>query len=85
MDCQPCSQAADAAAVQYTRDPKGIGMALAKLGGLTGKLKSPHAEEASHMMFADAVAGSPFPGPAQPGTPPPGTHGRECAAQTRRS
>lgn len=48
---------ADAAAVQYTRDPKGIGMALAKLGGLTGKLKSPHAEEASHMMFADAVAG----------------------------
>ena len=48
---------ADAAAVQYTRNPKGIGMALAKLGGLTGKLESPHAEEASHMMFADAVAG----------------------------
>ncbi|MEC8651640.1 MAG: M48 family metallopeptidase, partial [Planctomycetota bacterium] len=48
---------ADAAAVQSTRNPKGIGMALAKLCGLTGKLERPHAEEASHMMFADAIAG----------------------------
>ncbi|MFN3242003.1 MAG: M48 family metallopeptidase [Planctomycetota bacterium] len=48
---------ADASAVQYTRNPKGIGMALAKIGGLTGKLENPHAEEASHMMFAEAVSG----------------------------
>jgi len=47
---------ADAAAVQYTRNPKGIGMALAKIGGLSGKLQSPHADEASHMMFAAGVA-----------------------------
>jgi Zn-dependent protease with chaperone function/uncharacterized tellurite resistance protein B-like protein len=47
---------ADASAVQYTRNPRGIGMALAKIGGLTGRLRSPHAEEASHMFFADGVA-----------------------------
>ncbi|MBL8753884.1 MAG: M48 family metallopeptidase [Planctomycetes bacterium] len=46
---------ADASAVQYTRNPRGIGMALAKIGGLNGRLQSPHAEEASHMMFADGV------------------------------
>lgn len=48
---------ADASAVQYTRNPKGIGMALAKIGGLTGRMENPHAEEASHMMFAEAVSG----------------------------
>ncbi|MCK5941836.1 MAG: M48 family metalloprotease [Planctomycetes bacterium] len=48
---------ADASAVQYTRNPKGIGMALAKIGGLTGRLENPHAEEASHMLFAEGVAG----------------------------
>ncbi len=47
---------ADAAAVQYTRNPRGIGMALAKIGGLTAKVKNAHAEEASHMMFADGVS-----------------------------
>ena len=47
---------ADAAAVQYTRNPRGIGMALAKIGGLTSKIENPHAEEASHMMFADGVS-----------------------------
>lgn len=47
---------ADASAVQYTRNPRGIGMALAKIGGLGAKLKSAHAEEASHMMFAEAVS-----------------------------
>lgn len=47
---------ADASAVQYTRNPRGIGMALAKIGGLTGKMRNPHAEEASHMLFADGVA-----------------------------
>lgn len=46
---------ADASAVQYTRNPRGIGMALAKIGGLTAQLQSPHAEEASHLLFADGV------------------------------
>jgi Zn-dependent protease with chaperone function/uncharacterized tellurite resistance protein B-like protein len=46
---------ADAAAVQYTRNPRGIGLALAKIGGLTAKLETPHAEEASHLLFADGV------------------------------
>lgn len=47
---------ADASAVQYTRNPRGIGLALAKIGGLTGRMKNPHAEEASHMLFADGVS-----------------------------
>ncbi|HEU4419590.1 MAG TPA: M48 family metallopeptidase, partial [Planctomycetota bacterium] len=46
---------ADASAVQYTRNPRGIGMALAKIGGLGGRLATPHAEEASHMLFADGM------------------------------
>lgn len=46
---------ADASAVQYTRNPRGIGMALAKIGGIGGKLKSPQAESASHMLFADGM------------------------------
>ncbi|MEO6595437.1 MAG: M48 family metallopeptidase [Planctomycetota bacterium] len=51
---------ADASAVQYTRNPRGIGMALAKIGGLQvegvgSRLQSPHADEASHMLFADGV------------------------------
>jgi Zn-dependent protease with chaperone function/uncharacterized tellurite resistance protein B-like protein len=47
---------ADASAVQYTRNPRGIGMALAKIGGLTAKMKNPHTDEASHMLFADGVS-----------------------------
>lgn len=47
---------ADASAVQYTRNPRGIGMALAKIGGIGGKMRNPHAEETSHMMFANAVS-----------------------------
>ena len=46
---------ADASAVQYTRNPRGIGMALAKIGGLGGQLQSAHTEEASHMLFADGL------------------------------
>jgi Zn-dependent protease with chaperone function len=46
---------ADASAVQYTRNPRGLGMALAKIGGLGGRLQSAHTEEASHMLFADGV------------------------------
>jgi Zn-dependent protease with chaperone function len=46
---------ADASAVQYTRNPRGIGMALAKIGGLGAQLQTPEAETASHMLFADGV------------------------------
>ena len=46
---------ADASAVQYTRNPRGIGLALAKIGGLSAKLDNPHADEASHLLFADGV------------------------------
>ncbi|MFO1031112.1 MAG: M48 family metallopeptidase [Planctomycetota bacterium] len=46
---------ADASAVQYTRNPRGIGMALAKIGGLGARLQNPHADEASHLLFADGL------------------------------
>jgi Zn-dependent protease with chaperone function len=46
---------ADASAVQYTRNPHGIGMALAKIGGLSSTIADPHVEEASHMLFADGL------------------------------
>lgn len=44
---------ADASAVQFTRNPDGIGRALMKIGGSAegAKLKSQNAEEASHMLF----------------------------------
>lgn len=47
---------ADASAVQYTRNPRGIGMALAKIGGYGAKLQSAQVESASHMLFADGMA-----------------------------
>ncbi len=45
---------ADASAVQFTRNPDGIGGALKKIGGLSAgsRVVDPHAEEASHMFFA---------------------------------
>ncbi|MHC4516618.1 MAG: M48 family metallopeptidase [Planctomycetota bacterium] len=49
---------ADASAVQFTRNPDGIGNALKKIGGFhkKGRLESAHAEEASHMFFANALS-----------------------------
>lgn len=49
---------ADAAAVQFTRNPDGIGGALLKIGGYTygSELKTPRADEASHMMFSNAMS-----------------------------
>jgi len=46
---------ADASAVQFTRNPDGIASALRKIGGLSQRssLKTPMAEEASHMFFGD--------------------------------
>jgi Zn-dependent protease with chaperone function/uncharacterized tellurite resistance protein B-like protein len=48
---------ADASAVQFTRNPDGIGGALKKIGGLSygSQLKNPHAEEVSHMCFGEAL------------------------------
>lgn len=48
---------ADAAAVQFTRNPIGLSGALQKIGGhgKGSRLRSPRAEEASHMFFGDGV------------------------------
>ena len=50
---------ADAAAVQFTRNPDGISGALKKIGGLVrgAQLHSPNAEEASHLFFGNAFKG----------------------------
>jgi Zn-dependent protease with chaperone function len=53
---------ADAAAVQFTRNPAGLAGALKKIGGLAygSRIQSPHAEEASHLFFANGLGNSFF-------------------------
>lgn len=53
---------ADASAVQFTRNPSGLAGALKKIGGLTdgSRVNSPHAEEASHLFFANGLGDSLF-------------------------
>jgi Zn-dependent protease with chaperone function len=53
---------ADAAAVQFTRNPDGLAGALKKIGGLAGgsRMENPRAEEASHMFFGNAMRQSLF-------------------------
>jgi Zn-dependent protease with chaperone function len=48
---------ADASAVQYTRNPGGIGGALKKIGGSAAgsRIKSAQAKAVGHMFFADGV------------------------------
>jgi Zn-dependent protease with chaperone function len=48
---------ADASAVQFTRNPQGLASALKKVGGLAtgGIVNNAHAEELSHMFFADGI------------------------------
>jgi len=48
---------ADAAAVQFTRNPDGIAGALKKIGGLVqgSRMETAHASEASHLFFGNAV------------------------------
>ncbi|HMP90158.1 MAG TPA: M48 family metallopeptidase [Kiritimatiellia bacterium] len=48
---------ADSSAVQFTRNPTGLASALKKVGGLAygGSVGNNHAEELSHMFFADGV------------------------------
>jgi Zn-dependent protease with chaperone function/uncharacterized tellurite resistance protein B-like protein len=50
---------ADAAAVQFTRNPDGLVGALKKIGGLAqgSNVGTPRAEEASHLFFGNALAG----------------------------
>ncbi|HEV8239915.1 MAG TPA: M48 family metallopeptidase [Thermoanaerobaculia bacterium] len=53
---------ADAAAVQFTRNPLGIAGALKKIGGLStgSKLQSPNAPQASHLFFGNGLPESQF-------------------------
>jgi len=55
--CREREWFADAAAVQFTRNPAGIGGALKKIGGLLkqGRLDTPHAETASHLYFTNSA------------------------------
>ena len=48
---------ADAASVQFTRNPEGIGGALYKIGQTSGAISNRYAEEFSHMYFSEAVGG----------------------------
>jgi Zn-dependent protease with chaperone function len=54
---------ADAAAVQFTRNPEGIAGALKKIGGMSqgSRIDNPHADELSHLFFSNALR-SPFGG-----------------------
>ena len=47
---------ADASSVQFTRNPDGIGRALAKIGMAGSRVGHPRAEAASHMFFGEAIA-----------------------------
>lgn len=48
---------ADASSVQFTRNPAGLADALRRIGGFShgSRLRSPRAEEASHMFFGEAL------------------------------
>jgi Zn-dependent protease with chaperone function len=50
---------ADAAAVQFTRNPAGLAGALKKIGGFAqgSVMQAARAEEASHFFFANGTAG----------------------------
>ena len=53
---------ADASAVQFTRNPHGLAGALKKIGGLAegSRIRSPQAEQASHMFFGNGMGYSFF-------------------------
>jgi Zn-dependent protease with chaperone function len=55
--CREREWLADAAAVQFTRNPAGITSALKKIGGLykQGRLDTPFAETASHLYFVNSA------------------------------
>ena len=47
---------ADASAVQYTRNPRGLAGALSKIASHSSRLEHPKAQEASHMFFGNGMA-----------------------------
>jgi len=49
---------ADASAVQFTRNPDGIGGALKKIGGAGSVVNHHHASETAHFFFANALKSS---------------------------
>ena len=49
---------ADASSVQFTRNPDGIGGALAKIDQTGSRVEHPLAAEASHFFFGEAIASS---------------------------
>ena len=55
MICRQREYLADAASVQFTRNPKGLSTALQKIGGWYqhSRLSSPRSAEIAHMFFAD--------------------------------
>ncbi|MBX3382260.1 MAG: M48 family metalloprotease [Phycisphaeraceae bacterium] len=63
---------ADAAAVQFTRNPDGIAGALRRIGGARSraKVRHPRAQEAGHMFFGEAIAGESFFGSMLASHPP---------------
>jgi Zn-dependent protease with chaperone function len=62
--CRQREFLADASAVQFTRNPRGIAGALMKIGGLAGGslLQTPAAEQASHLFFGQGVKSFLLPG-----------------------
>jgi Zn-dependent protease with chaperone function len=46
---------ADASSVQFTRNPSALAGALKKVGGCGSRLDDPHAEDASHLFFANGL------------------------------
>lgn len=55
--CRQREYLADASAVQFTRNPNGIGGALKRIGALSqhGRLQNPNASTVSHLFFAQGV------------------------------
>jgi Zn-dependent protease with chaperone function len=51
---------ADASSVQFTRNPAGLSGALQKIGGYGSRMESPHASDASHLFFGNALGDSLF-------------------------
>ncbi|MEO0794327.1 MAG: M48 family metallopeptidase [Verrucomicrobiota bacterium] len=49
---------ADASAVQFTRNPEGIGGALMAIGGATSQVNHHHSSETAHFFFANALKSS---------------------------
>jgi Zn-dependent protease with chaperone function len=58
--CRQREFLADASAVQFTRNPEGIANALRRIGAKSRstRIKHPRAQEASHMFFGQAIAGT---------------------------